>query len=268
MILAMAAEPAGLEKAWSCLDHGDAAGAKQALVSVPEPAGDDRTLASWLDARSRVAWAEGRMDEAFATGIRAVVVSERTGRDMPSLTPELTPARAWVDAGTGLPRLVLPTGDGDGPALARDLTSLPEAAAAEGAWIVLAARLLDPAVTPPPDPRKAARSPRAEARLGFLLAAVDARRSPPAGGSAVTARLKGFLTDGSPMLAAARWFEAEAAAGTDSRLASLRFVHAAAAFDESPWLRARALERAAETIETIDPPEAARLRAAARKETP
>jgi hypothetical protein len=45
-------------------------------------------------------------------------------------------------------------------------------------------------------------------------------------------------------------------------------VQSAAALEDSPWLRVRALERAAALLDPIDPSEAARLREAARKETP
>jgi len=63
--LAIATAADGLRQVWTCLDRGDAVGAQAALAPVGRPA-DDTTLASWVDARCRLAWAAGRMDEAFA----------------------------------------------------------------------------------------------------------------------------------------------------------------------------------------------------------
>lgn len=275
LAIALAADPSALDRAWEHLDRGDAAGAAQALAVEPRPTGPDAALASWLDASARVAWAQGRMDRAFALGVQAVVVGERLARPVPALTPAVTPGRAWIDETCGLPHLVLPTGDGDGPALARELMALPEAATADGAWIVFAARLLDGQVTAP-DASRASRAAAAsvgrEQRLSLLQCAAEARRGGARSTNAVIAALRQPAREGSPLEGFARWFEAEAlvreAKPAQARLASLRLVQSAAAFDDSPWLRVRALERAAALLDPIDPSEAARLREAARKETP
>ena len=273
--LSMLVHADAMAEAWRCLDRGDAAGAGARMAEVPRPASDDAALASWLDARSRIAWAQGRMDQAFALGVQAVVVSERCSRELPSLTPSLTPGRTWVDEGTGLPRLLLPAGDGDGAALAVELRELPEASRPEGAWIVCAARLLDasvPAPATPKDSRGGGKPTRAERRTALLQAAMQARRGEAKSAGAAAAALRSAAREGSPLEAFARWFEAEAAARggspADARLASLRFVQAAALADDSPWLRVRALDRAAALLETIDPQEAGRLHAASRKENP
>jgi hypothetical protein len=88
----------------------------------------------------------------------------------------------------------------------------------------------------------------------------------------VVASLRQPAREGSPLEGFARWFEAEAlqrdARSAQPRLAALRMVQSAAALEDSPWLRVRALERAAALLDPIDPSEAARLREAARKETP
>jgi hypothetical protein len=274
LAFALAAGPAGLDRVWESLDRGDVQGATAALADAPRPAGSDAELASWLDAQSRLAWAQGRMDRAFAWGVQAVVVGERSNRAFPGLTPSLTPGRAWVDEACGLPRLVLPTGDGDGVALARELLALPEAATPEGVWIVWAARLLDGKVPAPENRsgRAAASDPRREQRQALLQSAVEARHGGSRSTAAVVASLRQPAREGSPLEGFARWFEAEAlqrdARSAQPRLAALRMVQSAAALEDSPWLRVRALERAAALLDPIDPSEAARLREAARKETP
>lgn len=275
LAMAMATVSTQLDQAWRCLDRGDARGAAQALATAPRPAADQVELASWLDAHARVAWAQGQMDRAFALGIQSVVVGERSDRQAPALTPALTPGRAWVDEATGLPRLVLPTGDGDGPALARELVALPESGTPEGAWILWAARLLD-AQVPAPEASRSARGAalgaRRERRQSLLQAAAEARHGANRSRTAVIASLRGAVREGSAMEPFGRWFESEAVTregpGPDARLAALRLVEAAAALDDSPWLRVRALERAATILDPIDATEAARLREAARKETP
>lgn len=270
----LAAGPAGLDRAWESLDCGDVQGATDALAAVPRPADSDPDLASWLDAHSRLSWAQGRMDRAFALGVQAVVVGERSDRTVPSLTPSVTPGRAWLDEVCGLPRLVLPTGDGDGASLARELLALPEAATPEGVWIVWAARLLDGKVPAPEvrSGRAAAANTRREQRQSLLQSAAEARRGGSRSTAAVVASLRQPAREGSPIEGFARWFEAEALQREDGpaqqRLAALRMVQSAAAFQDSPWLRVRALERAAVLLDPIDPSEAARLREAARKETP
>lgn len=270
LMLALAVGPSDLERAWSCLDRGDARSAAEALEAAPPPAANDADRASWLDARARIAWARGEMDRAFALGIESVVVGERTGRQAPAMTPAIAPGRPWIDEATGLPRLLLPTGDGDGPALARELLALPESGTPEGAWILWAARLLDEKVPAP----EAARANRATGsrRQSLLQAAAEARRGSNRSRNAVIAALRGVAREGSGLEPFVRWFEAEAVAregpGPEVRLAALRMVQAAAAADDNAWLRVRALERAATLLDPVDAPEAARLREAARKETP
>jgi hypothetical protein len=270
LTLALATVSTELDQAWRCLDHGDARSAAEALEAAPPPAANDADRASWLDARARIAWARGEMDRAFALGIESVVVGERTGRQAPAMTPAIAPGRPWIDEATGLPRLLLPTGDGDGPALARELLALPESGTPEGAWILWAARLLDEKVPAP----EAARANRATGsrRQSLLQAAAEARRGSNRSRNAVIAALRGVAREGSGLEPFVRWFEAEAVAregpGPEVRLAALRMVQAAAAADDNAWLRVRALERAATLLDPVDAPEAARLREAARKETP
>lgn len=258
------------------LARGDAAAAEAALRQIAEPAADRASeRAAWLDAQARVAWSRGRLDLAFARSMEAQALAERARERLPDLTPDISPGRAWVDETFRLPLRALPTGDSgtDAATLAASLRALPEASTPWGAWLVWAARLLDPSVPPPaPLVKPAHDTPEhelARRRVRLLQAACELRQG-VSGATAVmpTEALK-------PACGAegfARWFQAEALARegerNDPRLAAVRFVQAAAAFDDSPWLRVAAFRRAATTLHPIDPAEAARLRAAADKETP
>lgn len=266
--LAAAEDPVGLAQAR--LARGDAASARAALEGVACPAqGAER--AAWLDAQSRVAWHEGRNDEAFARGALAIACAEASGQALPPFLSAFGAGRPWLDAETGLAPRLLPTGDAaDARALAAELRAAPEARGPEGVWISLAACLLDPSLPVPkavdrPVPDSAKVSKRREA---FLRAALAARAGDAE--AAVTA-LRTVARDCEGIRAAHHWFEAEALrrrARPDPRLASLRFVQSAAALDDAPWLRAAALRRAADALDTTDPAEAARLRAAADQEIP
>jgi hypothetical protein len=191
------------------------------------------------------------------------------------LTPAIAPGRAWLDEEFALPLRALPTGDSGQQAseLAKALLALPESAKEDGAWLVWAARLLDASVAPPKVSARPARegTPQAVAarRAGLLQAACESREGRSKTAAAV---LRAAARPGRGAEGFARWFEAEGllrdASRRDERLAALRLVQAAAAFDDSPWMRVAALRRAADTLEPIDPAEAARVRAAADKETP
>ena len=271
LALAAAAADSSLETAWARLARGDAAGAEAALDGVAEP-GDDRAAdrTAWLDARARIAWARGQTDLSFALAMRSVAVAERARVNLPDLAPAIGPGRPWIEQDFRLPLRTLPTGDAGAQAgaLAQSLLALPEARRPDGAWLVWAARLLDASVKAPGEVPGAVRDQLPGQRARLLQAACEARH----GARAVTAMPSKALVAGSGAEGFARWFQAEALAREgerqDARLASLRFVQAAAAFDESPWLRVAALRRAADTLQTTDPAEAARLRDAADKETP
>ena len=258
------------------LARGDARGAEIALASVAMPKSEQAPeLAAWLDASARIAWSRGEMDRAFAMSLEALAVAERAGVTLPPLTATLSPGRAWLDEDFSLPLRALPTGDSGAraPHLANRLRSLPEAARPEGAWLTWGARLLDASVSAPTPAAKPARESATQAlarrRAALLQAACEARSGDVRSSAAV---LRAAERPGRGAEAFARWFQGEAlareAAHRDARLASLRFAQCAGAADDSPWLRVAALRRAAELLETIDPAEAARLRAAADKETP
>ena len=67
--LALATGP--METVQARLARGDARGAAVALAGVARPdAAQAAELAAWLDAHARVAWAQGRMDEAKANALR------------------------------------------------------------------------------------------------------------------------------------------------------------------------------------------------------
>lgn len=266
--LVAAEDPSGLAQAR--LARGDAAGARAVLDGVACPA-QGAGRAAWLDAQARVAWHEGRNDEAFARGALAIACAEASGLTLPTFLSAFGGGRAWLDAETGLAPRLLPTGDAsDARALAAELRAAPEARGPEGAWISLAACLLDPSLPVPkavdrpvPDSAKVAKR-----REAFMRAALAARAGDA---EAASAALRTLARDCEGIRAACHWFEAEALRRRDRadlRLASLRFVQCAAELDDAPWLRAAALRRAADTIETTDPAEAARLRAAADQEIP
>ena len=104
--------------------------------------------------------------------------------------------------------------------------------------------------------------------MAFLQAAVAARSGEAEAGAMELGRLVREAPALQPM---AHWFEGEASlrrSTPDPRAAELRFVQCAAALHEAPWIRVAALRRAAGALDTIDPAEAARLRAAADEETP
>lgn len=262
------------------LARGDAAGAREALRQVPEPAeADVGERAAWLDANARVAWAVGEMDRAFALSVHAQVLAERAAVELPALTGAWVPKRAWVDPACGLPLRTLPTGDGgaQAAALAATLAALPEASRPGGAWIACAARLLDasrpmPAAEKPKEGRESPAQSRARLRGQLLRAACEARTGDTRSVERTLADLRQVarqVRDASPFT---QWFEGELllrdTPKRDARLASLRFTQSAAASDEAPWLRVAALRRAADAVQAVDPQEAARLRAAADKEIP
>ena len=272
--LALATGP--METVQARLARGDARGAAVALAGVARPdAAQSAELAAWLDAHARVAWAHGRMDEAFARAVLAQALAERAGVSLPPLDAALGGGRAWVDAESGLPIRTLPTGDSGerAAALARELVEAAEGRGAEGAWLVWAAKLLDAGVAAPAAAPRGAKETPAEAiarrRASLLQAACQARSSDA---TQATATLRAAAREGEATRGLALWFEGESlardGARRDPRQASLRFAQAAAEFDASPWLRVAALRRAAAALEPIDAPEAARLRAAADKETP
>ena len=88
LLLAAAESPVDLVQAR--LARGDAAGAREALAQVVEPAATDTTArATWLDANARIAWAAGEMDRAFALSVQAQVLAERAGVELPALTAAL-----------------------------------------------------------------------------------------------------------------------------------------------------------------------------------
>lgn len=278
LLLAAAESPMDLVQAR--LARGDAAGAREAMAQVTEPSATDTAArAAWLDANARIAWAAGEMDRAFALGVQAQVLAERAGVELPALTAAFSPQRAWVDPTCGVALRALPTGDAGAQAgaLAVALLALPEAKQPAGAWIVCAARLLD-ASTPMPATEKAkeARETAAQARVRTRAALLRLACEARAGEAKVVERtlkeLREFARQSRQATPFTQWFEGELllrdTARRDPRLASLRFTQSAAAFDEAPWLRVAALKRAAEALQSIDPQEAARLRAAADKEIP
>jgi len=275
-IACLALAAGSMDTVQSRLSRGDARGAARALEGLPRPPADRvAELAAWLDAHARVAWAQGRMDEAFARAALAQAFAERAGVALPPLDAAFGGGRAWIDAETGLPVRVLPTGDSGqrGAELGRELLAAAEGRASEGAWLAWAAKLLDASVAPPAIAPRAAKETAAEAvarrRVALLQAACQARAGDAAQAGA---SLRAAARDGEPMRGFALWFDGEALSRDgvrrDPRLAALRFAQAAAEFDASPWMRVAALRRAADTLEPIDAPEAARLRAAADKETP
>ena len=267
-LIAAAQEP--LQVAQARLARGDARGASRALQGSACPTIDEGAMrAAWLDARGRIAWQEGRLDEAFALCAQAVACAERAGVTLPAHQSALQSDQAWIDAASGLPPRVLPTGEsGEGASLAKSLAESPEAQEEAGAWLRLAARLLDPSrptveVAMPAEGAKVARR-----RVAFLQAALAARAGDA---EAAVASVRTSARDAAALQPLCQWFEGEALlrrARPDPRAASLRFVQCAAALDAAPWLRSSALRRAAAALETIDPSEASRLRAAADEETP
>ncbi len=276
LVMAAAGAESPIDAARARLARGDAAAAETALRGMAEPGvqrGSER--ACWLDAQARIAWSQGRIDLAFARSMEALALAERSGERLPDLTSALGSGRPWLDETFRLPLRALPTGDSGAEArtLAAALRALPEASTPWGAWLVWAARLLDASVEPPPPLAKPARdTPEhelARRRARLLQSACELRLGSSGAATAMPAEA---LKPGCGAEGFARWFQAEAAAREgerrDPRLASLRFVQSAAAFDDSPWLRVAALRRAATTLDPIDPAEAARLRAAADKETP
>lgn len=278
LLLAAAESPVDLVQAR--LARGDAAGAREALAQVAEPADTDAAArAAWIDANARIAWAAGEMDRAFALSVQAQVLAERAGVELPALTAAFSPQRAWVDPACGVALRVLPTGDAgaQASALAAQLLALPEAKQPSGAWIVCAARLLD-ASTPMPatekvkEGRETPAQARVRTRAALLRLACEARAGDAKAVERALKELRDLARQSRQATPFTQWFEGELllrdTARRDPRLASLRFTQSAAAFDEAPWLRVAALKRAAEALQTIDPQEAARLRAAADKEIP
>lgn len=259
-----------LQVAQARLARGDALGAARAMQGVACPGAEQGAArAAWLDSQGRIAWQQGRLDEAFALCSQAVACAERAGVTLPAHQAALRPDRAWVDAASGLAMRVLPTGESaERPALAQALAESAEAQDESGTWLRLAARLLDPSraaveVAMPAESAKIARR-----RVAFLQAALAARA-----GDAETAvaAVRAVGRDCAALQPLCQWFEGEALlrrARAEPRTASLRFVQCAAALDDTPWLRASALRRAAAALDPIDPAEASRLRAAAEEETP
>lgn len=275
MLLALAGEAGPMSIVQARLARGDASGAAVALAAVSRPPVDrPGDLAAWLDAQSRIAWAQGRLDEAFARATLAQAFAERAGLTLAPLDAALGTGRAWIDASTGLPARALPAGDaGEGRgALVRELADAV-ATGPDAAWLGWVARLLDPSQPAPvAAPRPAKETPAeiiARRRASLLQAACQARSGDAA--QSIPA-LRACLREAESARATALWFEAEAllrdGPRRDPRLASLRFAQAAAEFDAAPHMRVAALRRAAAAIDAIDPPEAARLRAAADQETP
>jgi hypothetical protein len=270
LLAAIAAAHDPLQVAQTRLARGDAQGASRALEGLACPAIDQGAArAAWLDARGRIAWQQGRMDQAFALCTQAVACAERAGVTLPAHQAALRSDMAWIDAASGLPPRVLPTGEsGECATLAKTLAECPEAQDEAGAWLRLAARLLDPSrpvveVAMPAENAKMARR-----RVAFLQAALAARAGDA---EAAVAAVRASARDAAALQPLCQWFEGEALlrrARPDPRAASLRFVQCAAALDAAPWLRSSALRRAAAALETIDPAEASRLRAAADEETP
>jgi|GEM_PF-2398556 len=262
------------------LARADALGAQLLFtqITIPQPS-DSVAYAEWLDAASRIAWSEGEMDRSFALAMQAVVLSERAGIALPPLTETLTPTRAWIDPSCALPLRVVPTGDAGANAqvLAAQLMALAEAKQPGGAWIVWAAKLLDATIAAPvaeknKDGKQTPQQALAHRRLALLRAACEARSGDVKNVDRVLAELRMLSRPDQQTQAISRWFEGElllrVSPRRDPQLASLRFVQAAAEADQAPWLRVAALRRAATALESIDSKEAARLRAAAEKETP
>jgi hypothetical protein len=257
---------------WPALDVGDAAGARAALDRVARPE-DPSEAAAWMDARARVAWATGSCDAAFARSVQAVAMSEAAGRAMPALTAALTPDRSWMDPAYLLVLRAAPIGDAptERGALAAEILALPAAGTTEGAWLVWAARLMDPSVAAPPSeaPRESGPPSPARRRVALLRAMAEARHGDPRSLPKAIATLQAVEREGGPAAPLALWFEGEATARQGrAREAALRFVRAAAGFTDAPWVRAAALRRAAALLREIDPQESLRLEAAARKEMP
>lgn len=278
LLLAAAESPMDLVQAR--LARGDAVGAREAMARVAEPAATDAAArAAWLDASARMAWAAGEMDRAFALGVQAQVLAERAGVELPALTAAFSPQRAWVDPACGVALRVLPAGDAgvQAGALAAELLQLPEAKQPGGAWIVCAARLLDasipmPAIEKVKDGRETPAQVRMRTRDALLRHACDARAGEAKVAERTLNELRQLARQSRQAAPFTQWFEGELllrdTPRRDPRLASLRFTQSAAAFEEAPWLRVAALRRAAEALQSIDPQEAARLRAAADKEIP
>lgn len=270
VLTAIASVQEPLQVAQARLARGDALGAARAMQGVACPGPEQGAArAAWLDAQGRIAWQQGRLDEAFALCTQAVACAERAGVTLPAHQTALQPDRAWIDAASGLPMRVLPTGaSAERLALAQALAESVEAQDESGAWLRLAANLLDPSratveVAMPAESAKIARR-----RVAFLQAALAARA-----GDAETAvaAVRAVGRDCAALQPLCQWFEGEALlrrARAEPRTASLRFVQCAAALDDTPWLRASALRRAAAALDPIDPAEASRLRAAAEEETP
>jgi hypothetical protein len=270
VLMAIASVQEPLQVAQTRLARGDALGAARAMQGVACPDVEQGAArAAWLDAQGRIAWQQGRLDEAFARCTQAVACAERAGITLPAHQAALQSDRAWIDAASGLPIRVLPPADTvDRAALATSLAESPEAQDESGAWLQLAANLLDPSraaveVAMPGETAKIARR-----RVAFLQAALAARAGDA---EAAVATVRAVGRDCAALQPLCQWFEGEALlrrARAEPRTASLRFVQCAAALDDTPWLRASALRRAAAALDPIDPAEASRLRAAAEEETP
>jgi hypothetical protein len=270
VMLALGSSQEPMQVAQSRLARGDAQGAARAIEGMTCPPIEQAAArAAWLDAKGRIAWQQGRLDQAFALCAQAVACAERAGVALPTHMAALRPDRAWVDAASGLPVRVLPTGDSrDAAALAGALADSPEAQQEAGAWLLLAARLLDPSRADVEVPTPGESDKVARRRAAFLRAALAARAGDA---EASVAAVRAAGRDVAALQPLCQWFEGEALlrrAKPDARTASLRFVQCAAALDDSPWLRASALRRAAMALDPIDPSEATRLRAAADEETP
>lgn len=259
-----------LDRAQERLTRGDAFGAARALQGVECPAPEEGAArASWLDAQARIAWHQGRMERAFALSVRSIACAERAGVSLAPFLPAFVKDRDWIDPGCGLALRVLPTvQDEAAREQAAELAGSAEAQGESGAWVRLAARLMDP--SRPAENVKVSEegSKPARRRMAFLQAALAAR----VGDAEVAAvELRKLGRETSELQPLAQWFEAEALLRRerpDCRTAALRFVQCAAALDDAPWIRAAALRRAAGALDTTDPAEAARLRAAADEETP
>ena len=270
VLAAVASMQEPLQVAQARLARGDANGAARAMQGVACPGVEQGAArAAWLDAQGRIAWQRGRLDEAFALCTQAVASAERAGVTLPAHQAALQPDRAWIDAASGLPMRALPTAESaERAALAKALAESAEAQDEAGAWLRLAANLLDPSraaveLAMPGEGAKVARR-----RVAFLQAALAARAGDA---EAAVAAVRAVGRDCAALQPLCQWFEGEALlrrARPEPRTASLRFVQCAATLDDTPWLRASALRRAAAALDPIDPAEATRLRAAAEEETP
>jgi hypothetical protein len=268
--LALSFAVPSIEVAQERLSRGDSVGASLAMEGLEcPPVTEVAARVGWLDARARIAWHQGRLDESFALSVQAIACAEAAGITLPGFMASFQKDQAWVDSASGLPTRVLPVSvDPRRREIAASLAQAPEAAGEAGAWVRLAARLIDPSREAVQVSVNDAIPKPARRRIAFLQAALAARAGDAdAAGNALRASAR-ECADLQPLC---HWFEAEAMvrrARPDARLAALRLVQSASALDDAPWLRAAALTRAAATLEPIDPAEAARLRRAALEETP